>query len=345
MNVSVIIVTLNRAQCMQRCLSQLFDQQRRPGQQLQVIVVDASADDKTRRICDSFPGVIYLRNELGYGHMTAGRNIGLTAATGEIISFIDDDAFAHPGWLEALVAAYEDPSVGAVGGRALNRQPNEETQGVDQVGKLNADGTLTANFAANTGKIIEVDHMIGCNMSFRREVLLGMGGFREDCIGTEVGEETDTCLRIKRLGHRIIYTPFAVVDHLGAPQARGNRFDVRYDYYHRRNNLIVRLRNFGISALTIRYIARLLIDLVLDFVRRLAAASARLVAQTAGIIVGITLGLWILMRHGRNPKREDAAGLALTVAATAASPLSSPHAPSTAGVTAAEKRDALVRQV
>ena len=304
-NVTVIIVTLNRANCMMRCLTQLFDQERLPGQALQVIVVDASADDKTRKICDGFPDVVYLRNELGYGHMTAGRNIGLASATGDIISFIDDDAFAHPGWLKFLTAAYSDATIGAVGGRALNRQPNEETQGVDDVGKLKPDGTLSANFAANTGKIIEVDHMIGCNMSFRREVLTGMGGFREDCIGTEVGEETDCCMRVKRLGHRIVYTPFAVVDHLGAPQARGNRFDVRYDYYHRRNNLIVRLRNFGICGMTFRYIAKLMISLVLDFAKKIAAAFARLVAQTAGIIVGLVLGLWILIRHGKNPLRED----------------------------------------
>jgi GT2 family glycosyltransferase len=301
MNLSVIIVTLNRADCMQRCLSQLFSQERDAGQSLQVIVVDASADEKTRRVTDSFPDVIYLRNELGYGHMTAGRNIGLAVATGDVISFIDDDAFAHPGWLKALIAAYSDVTVGAVGGRALNRQPNEETTGVDDVGKLKPDGTLSANFAANTGKIIDVDHMIGCNMSFRRDVLMGMGGFREDCIGTEVGEETDCCMRLKRLGHRIVYTPFAVVDHLGAPQARGNRFDVRYDYYHRRNNLIVRLRNFGIGGMTARYLARLLLSLVLDFGKKTAAAFARLVSQSAGIIVGLTLGLWILIRHGKDP--------------------------------------------
>jgi GT2 family glycosyltransferase len=305
LNVSVIIVTLNRADCMQRCLTQLFSQERESGQGLQVIVVDASADDRTRVVTAGFPGVVYLRNELGYGHMTAGRNIGLTAATGDLIAFVDDDAFARPGWLRALTAAYDDPKIGAVGGRALNRQPNEEREGVDDVGKLKPDGTLSAHFAADTGRIIDVDHMIGCNMSFRRSALLGMGGFREDCKGTEVGEETDACMRLKRLGHRIVYTPFAVVDHLGAPQARGNRFDVRYDYFHRRNNLIVRLRNFGLSGLTARYVAKLIVSLWLDFARRIAAAIARFFAQTAGIIVGLTVGLWMLARHGRDPVRRD----------------------------------------
>jgi hypothetical protein len=49
---------------------------------------------------------------------------------------------------------------------------------------------------------------------------------------------------------------------------------------------------------------RLLVDLVFDFMRRLAAASARLIAQSAGIIVGLTFGLWILFRHGTNPMRQ-----------------------------------------
>ena len=57
--------------------------------------------------------------------MTASRNIGLKAATGEIIAFIDDDAFVQEGWLRNLLASYKDISIGAVGGRALNNQPDE----------------------------------------------------------------------------------------------------------------------------------------------------------------------------------------------------------------------------
>jgi GT2 family glycosyltransferase len=318
MTVSVVIVTLNRPDCVRRCLDCLQSQQPRPDQ---VIVVDASPDTRTRDlIANQYPGTVYLRNEIGYGHMTMSRNIGLMSATGEVIAFIDDDAFARPGWVANLLAAYIEPEIGAVGGRAMNNVPGEETAGVNDVGRMRANGTLSANFAADTGEIREVDHMIGCNMSYRREVLAKLGGFREDCLGTEVGEETDMCLRVRQLGYRLVFTPLAVVDHLGAPQARGRRFDVRYDYYHRRNNLVVRLRNFGPGAMLLKYLAAESIYTLKEFFRKFVGAFARLGVAIVGTIVGLTVGFWLLIRNGKDPIRRDEVGR--KIAAALGAPLS-----------------------
>ena len=113
MTVSVVVVTMNRPGHVQTCLDRLAAQVPRPDQ---VIVIDASPDDRTRDVVARHPGVLYRRNELGYGHMTASRNIGLAAATGDVVSFIDDDAFAHPGWLAGLLDAYRlHPEAAAVG--------------------------------------------------------------------------------------------------------------------------------------------------------------------------------------------------------------------------------------
>src|SRR5437016_5263337 len=116
MTISVIIVTLNRPECVKRCLDCLDAQAQRPDQ---VIVVDASPDDQTRLVASGHPEVIYLRNVLGYGHMSHGRNVGLKSSIGEIVAFIDDDAYVHPAWTQSILAPYCDPEVGAVGGRAL----------------------------------------------------------------------------------------------------------------------------------------------------------------------------------------------------------------------------------
>src|ERR1700690_1478658 len=103
--------------------------------------------------------------------MPHSRNIGLLRAVGDTIAFLDDDAYAHAGWSENLLAAYTDPTIGAVGGRALNNVPGGTNQGLDKIGRIQPNGLLTSNFAADPGQAISVDHIIGCNMSFRREVL------------------------------------------------------------------------------------------------------------------------------------------------------------------------------
>lgn len=316
MRTSVIVATLNRPDCVQRCLECLAAQALLPDQ---VIVVDASPDERTRLVVNEFDDVIYVRNENGVGNTTLSRNMGLLRATGEIIVFLDDDAYAHPEWLAEIVSAYE-PDVGAVGGRALRQQSGEEIEGVGDIGRLTSDGLLTGFFAADPGHTIEVDHLLGANMSFRGDVLARIGGLREGFPGTCLREETDICLRVSRLGFRVLFNPRAIVDHAGAPQFRGERFDLRYDYYAQRNHLVFLLRNFGLTdPILRRYLAvagRTLTRSLIERVRagRIAAAAARLAAGVAGLVTGFAAGLALLARSGRDPIRRDAEGQAIAAA-------------------------------
>jgi GT2 family glycosyltransferase len=307
MNVTVIIVTLNRPDCMRRCLDCLLAQQPRPDQ---LIVVDASADDLTKNVVAQYGDVIYLRNENGFGRMTASRNIGLKRATGDVIAFVDDDSFARPGWLKNLLDAYADADVGAVGGRACNGVAGEESTGVNEIGRLRPNGTLTGNFGADPKGIINVDHVMGCNMSYRRDVIAQLGGFREDYPGISgVREDSDMCVRVKKLGLRIVFNSEAVVDHIGAPQAIGKRFDARYEFYIQRNHLTLLVRNFGLfSAQLWRYLIFNAFNATWEFVRRCGGAFVRLGAVILGTIIGLAAGLKFLVTTGRHPARLDPDG-------------------------------------
>jgi GT2 family glycosyltransferase len=279
----------------------------------QIIVVDSSKDDLTAKVVAEFADVLYLRNDNGFGRMTTSRNIALKHATGDIIAFVDDDAFAHAGWLAGLLAAYTSPEIGAVGGRALNNVPGEEKQGVDRIGKLTSFGKLEGNFAADPGKIIPVDHIIGCNMSFRREVLARLGGFREDFPGISgLCEDTDMSLRVGRLGYTILFTPEAVLDHIAAPQAVGKRFDPRYTYNGHRNCTVMLISNFGFFSTqlvgsvfhsTWRFTYSL--GRFLHGIRPGLLAVTHLGAAVSGMGVGMVLGAKLMLRHRRDPIRHD----------------------------------------
>ena len=84
-------------------------------------MVDASSDNLTRSLRES-QGVEYLRNQTGVGRMTTSRNIGLLSAIGDIIVFVDDDAFASDTWLAELLRPYDEPAVGEMGRRVLQRK-------------------------------------------------------------------------------------------------------------------------------------------------------------------------------------------------------------------------------
>jgi GT2 family glycosyltransferase len=231
-----VIATYNRPEHVRTCLEHIEQQTRRPDD---VVVVDSSPDRRTAEVTRDFPGARYLRNEAGPGTLPTSRAIGVASTTAEVIAFIDDDAYAEPAWLGELVSRYADPAVGAVGGRARNGQPGEESEGIGEIGRLLPNGHLTGFFAADPGRDLDVDHFIGANFSVRREALERIGGIHEWYPGTCLREEADMALRLGRAGYRIVFTPAAAVDHVAGPYAKGRRFDLRYQYYSQRNHMVL----------------------------------------------------------------------------------------------------------
>ena len=145
---SVVIATYRRPEYVRTCLEHLEPQTVSPAR---IIVVDASPDTRTREVVAGFPRVEYRRNERGIGSTATSRAIGISDIEEDIVAFVDDDAYAEPDWLEKLLRPYEQEHVSAVGGRARNGQPDEEREGVGQIGRLLPDGRLTGYFAADPG--------------------------------------------------------------------------------------------------------------------------------------------------------------------------------------------------
>lgn len=123
LSISVIIITLNRAESLKETLSSLTRQTRQPDE---VIVVDNGSSDDTKRLVKGF------RHELNinYVHETKrgipeARNAGIRNATKDIIAFIDDDCVADKNWLKYLEIPFlKDPFIGVVGGKVSYLKTN-----------------------------------------------------------------------------------------------------------------------------------------------------------------------------------------------------------------------------
>jgi glycosyltransferase involved in cell wall biosynthesis len=158
--------------------------------------------------------------------LSSARNSGISFATGSVIAFMDEDAVATPDWLLNLHTAYADQQVLGVGGFIeplwLTGRPGWFPEEFDWVVGCTYKGLPTST--------AQVRNLIGCNMSFRREVFRTSGGFRHGIgrIGTlPVGcEETELCIRAAKIhtGKVFIYEPQSRVSHR-VPQARAN---IRY---------------------------------------------------------------------------------------------------------------------
>jgi hypothetical protein len=200
--VSVIIVSRYRATALVRCLTALR-QQDHP--QIEVIVV---ADPNGMAAIDGFA---VKRAVFDQANISAARNIGLRLAAAPVVAFIDDDAVAEPTWAARLVAPFDDPKVVASTGFVRGRNGISfqwEASEVDASGRdhpLAVQGvTLRAGTPARAVKTQ------GTNCAFRRETLMGIGGF--DPAYRFYLDESDVNLRLAGLGLTAI-VPDAQVHH------------------------------------------------------------------------------------------------------------------------------------
>ena len=254
MEASVIVVTRDRPACIRLCLEHIQNQDY--AGPFEIIVVDSSADDKTQAVLDDFPQVIRLRLHppRGKTNLPEARNIALREARGEIVAFLDDDSYAHPSWLAQLMKHYQDPTVGGVGGRLID--PSRPPIG-EKVGYFTVSPRihLTANFVINTGQPVDVDHLSGGTMSFRKAILTELGGFDPHYTGGNQLEETDVCVRVKALGYRLVYEPAAVVDHLSVrSQAFRGRPGISHRFHEAKNWAYFLTKNFGVRFVILKNI-------------------------------------------------------------------------------------------
>jgi glycosyltransferase involved in cell wall biosynthesis len=93
----------------------------------EIIVVDnASKDTKTKEVAQSFPGVLYVREDrVG---LDVARNTGAKAASRPIVIYTDDDTLIHPDWVHHVVKTFEDPTIMAMTGLVLAQEINTEAQ-------------------------------------------------------------------------------------------------------------------------------------------------------------------------------------------------------------------------
>lgn len=195
--VSVVVCVYNAETTLADCLEGLS---RLEYRDYEVIVVDDGSTDDTAVIADGYDVRLIRQPNRG---LSAARNAGLAAATGEIVAYIDGDAWPDPQWLHYLAMTFADGEFAGVGG------PNLAPAG---------DGFTAACVSASPGGPIhvllsdrEAEHLPGCNMAFRRSALEAISGF--DSRFRVAGDDVDVCWRLIENGGKLGFSPAAVVWH------------------------------------------------------------------------------------------------------------------------------------
>jgi cellulose synthase/poly-beta-1,6-N-acetylglucosamine synthase-like glycosyltransferase len=195
------------------------------------------------------------------------RDIALKSATGDLLAFLDDDAWPVKDWLKNAVRHFDNKEIAAVGGPAIT-PPNDNM-------RQKASGEIYASVLVSGGYIYryvpakkrEVDDYPSCNFIVRKSIMQELGGFNTNFWP---GEDTKLCLDItKNLGKKIIYDPEVLV------------------YHHRRQVFIPHLKQIASYALHRGY-----------FVKKYPQTSLKLAyflpsIFIAGVIFGFPVSLFI----------------------------------------------------
>ncbi|MCC6233460.1 MAG: glycosyltransferase [Verrucomicrobiales bacterium] len=197
--VSVVVATYNGGRTLGPCLDALLEL-RHPD--YEILVVDDGSTDDTPQITARYPQVRTLRLPRNQG-LSHARNLGIRAATGELIAFTDSDCRPDPDWLLHLVTGLvEAPVVGVGGPNLLPPEDPPLAAVVDVAPGAPAHVMLDDRFA---------EHLPGCNMAFWKWALDAVGGF--DPVFRQAGDDVDLCWRMQRRGWRLGFSPAAFVWH------------------------------------------------------------------------------------------------------------------------------------
>ena len=241
-SVTLIVVNHNGGTLLRQCLEGVARQTCLPAR---IVVVDnASRDDSVtvaRRCVADDPvladRVVWqeLPQNVGFA---AGNNRAITGCETEFVALLNPDAVPRPEWLAGLLAAADrHPEAAAFGSRQMQSGSPDVLDGIGDIlhiGGLAWRARHGCRIEAADLEEREIFSPCAAAALYRRAAVVEVGGFDEDFFC--YFEDVDLGYRLRLAGHRAVYVPDAVVEHVGGASAGGR--SGAFAAYHGHRNLV-----------------------------------------------------------------------------------------------------------
>jgi GT2 family glycosyltransferase len=212
---------------------------------VEVIVVDnGSPDDPTAVITKNYPEVTFIRSDINLG-FAGGNNLGIKAATGQYLFFLNNDTEVDPGFLEPMVGLFtSNPQAGVASSKILYYNSNNIIQyaGSTCVNPFTGRNKRVGYMEQDQGQydvLKQTDLAHGAAMMVPRKVIETIGMMPEFFF--LYYEEIDWCESIKKAGYKIFFVPASKVYHKESMSV-GKKSTLK-TYYMTRNRLLFMRRN------------------------------------------------------------------------------------------------------
>jgi len=240
---SIVVVTSDRPVDLRRCLGALRTHLRDfPRGAVEVITVHSPTDHEALAMVRAeFAEVrAVVANER---HISRQRNLGARHARGDVVVYLDDDAWPRDGWLSELLAAFRDPRVVAASGPVFRGDGSlqNERLAATAIGRLRPvrEDEPLANGSSPS--------FSGCNLAVRRGALFACGGFDQNL--PYQPDDMDVCRRLFVAAggdpRALCYRPRAGVTHESSPGPYRRTLQDRAWYVVARDNVYFACRHAG----------------------------------------------------------------------------------------------------
>ena len=210
--ISIIIPAGDRIEMLSRCIESITTKTNYPNYELVVVGQDNQSEEARSYFNRSKHRLLHYD---GPFNDSAIKNFAVEQTKSPWLLFLDNDLKVIDGeWLSAMAEHIQRPEVGVVGARLL--WPNDTVQHAGIV--LGVGGVAEHAFrgfpAEDPGvfKQLQVTRNYSCVtgacLLTRRDVFIEVGGFDEERLPMAFND-VDLCLKMRRAGYLIVYTPFA----------------------------------------------------------------------------------------------------------------------------------------
>jgi len=229
LDLSICIVTLNAQQYLENCLDSI--KKHADGLAYEIIVVDnGSSDETTQMLKEKYPEVVLIENEQNLGFAKPNNQAIAASQPGKYILLLNPDTLVYGSSLQGLVSfAEEHPKAGVVGPKVLNgdgtfqkhckrgeARPWETFCYFLGLSRLFPKAKFFSGYLQtylDENETHEIPAISGCCMLIRRETFNTIGGLDEDLFAYQ--EDTEYCVRARKSGWKVYYTPDAQITHYG----------------------------------------------------------------------------------------------------------------------------------